>query len=128
MHNLVRPLGGLVAAALLVAACGGAPAPTPEPATPAPPAGVVLEVTATEFEFDPSALSASAGADVTIRLTNGGIVEHDFVIDDLGVMVHAAVGETQEGTIRAVAAGTYDFYCSIPGHKEAGMVGTLEVK
>jgi uncharacterized cupredoxin-like copper-binding protein len=38
------------------------------------------------------------------------------------------VGETGEDTVEAVAAGTNEVYCAIAGHKEAGMVGTLEVK
>lgn len=87
-----------------------------------------LEVKASEFKFEPAALTAVAGEDLTIKLINVGVVEHDFIIDELGVKLNVKVGETKEANIEDVAAGTYDVYCAIPGHKEAGMVTTLAVK
>lgn len=78
----------------------------------------------TEFSFDPAQVTISAGTDVTISLQNAGVVEHDITIDELGLEVYADPGQTTSGTINA-AAGTYTFYCSIPGHREAGMEGTL---
>ncbi|MEX2183495.1 MAG: hypothetical protein WEC14_03560 [Chloroflexota bacterium] len=59
-----------------------------------------------------------------ITLVNGGTIEHDFVVDALDLLVHAKVGETVSGTV-TFAAGTDEFYRSIPGHKQAGMVGTV---
>src|SRR5215217_1894530 len=51
---------------------------------------------------------------------------HNFSIDELGIDIDIAPGETQETVINA-PAGEYEFYCNVPGHKEAGMVGTLIV-
>ena len=52
---------------------------------------------------------------------------HDFSIDALNIAVTLNPGESGEVTINA-PAGTYEYYCSIPGHKAAGMVGTLTVE
>jgi uncharacterized cupredoxin-like copper-binding protein len=52
---------------------------------------------------------------------------HNFSIDELGISVDVAAGEEGEATINA-APGTYEFYCNVPGHREAGMVGTLTVQ
>lgn len=120
MHRSVRLLAAVALSAVLVTACGGAASPVPTPQT--------VAITATEFKFDPSAISVSAGSAVTISLTNNGTIEHDFTIDALSTKVLVKAGETGEAELKGLAAGTYDFYCSIPGHKEAGMVGTLEVK
>jgi uncharacterized cupredoxin-like copper-binding protein len=54
---------------------------------------------------------------------------HDFTIDALDLKVTANPGETVEFEIPAgTAADEYQFYCSIPGHKEAGMTGTLTIE
>jgi plastocyanin len=66
----------------------------------------------------------------TIMVKNAGVLEHDFVIDDLGInQVLDAGADAVAITIPENAApGDYTFYCSIPGHEAAGMVGTLTVE
>ena len=81
-------------------------------------------VTAIEFAFDPATLSVPADEEVTIEVVNAGTVEHDFSLDEAGVKILAAATETASGSF-TVAAGTYTFYCSVPGHREAGMEGSL---
>jgi plastocyanin len=128
-HKAITTLTVLMALAL--SACGGGGSSEP-PATTVGGggggSGTVLEVKASEFKFDPSTLTAAAGEDLTIKLVNVGVVEHDLTIDDLGVALTVKVGETGEASATNVPAGTYEVYCAIAGHKEAGMVGTLEVK
>ena len=92
------------------------------------PAGDVQEVTITghDIYFDPSEVHIKAGK-VKFNLPNEGAAQHDFSIDELGIQVDMPAGSTQ--SVEAdVPAGTYQFYCNIPGHKEAGMVGTLVVE
>jgi glucose/arabinose dehydrogenase/plastocyanin len=84
-------------------------------------------VTMVDIAFDPADLAIPANTDVTITLPNTGAALHTFTIDELGVDVEVAAGDTGTVTINA-PAGTYEFYCSVPGHKEAGMVGTLTVQ
>jgi len=85
-----------------------------------------VEVSARSFAYDPDALSAEVGEDIAVVLTSTDIL-HDFVIDELDAHVAADGGETASGGFTAQKAGTYTFYCSVPGHRAAGMEGTLTV-
>jgi plastocyanin/mono/diheme cytochrome c family protein len=66
----------------------------------------------------------------TIEMTNTGQLPHDFTVDELGIQeVTPTNGDTVMITIPEDAeAGEFEFYCSVPGHKEAGMVGTLIIE
>jgi plastocyanin len=81
-----------------------------------------------QFKFEPASLTARANAPIHLTLDdNGDALVHDFVIDDAGgkpVKIEAQPNGRVSGDF-TVPAGTYQFYCSQPGHKEAGMVGTL---
>jgi uncharacterized cupredoxin-like copper-binding protein/mono/diheme cytochrome c family protein len=121
---------------------GGYPTPPPGPASAATEAPAVVAspaaadgagaadvagtVTMHDIFFDPTDLTAPADTAVTVDLVNEGAAVHDFTIDALGVHVTLNPGESGQATINA-PAGTYEFYCSIPGHKDAGMHGTLTV-
>lgn len=129
MRPSVRILIATAFTGIVVAACGGGAASQPpansQPAASASqPSGTEISIDATEFAFDPGTISIPAGVAETVTLVNKGTIEHDITVDALSVKIHAGVGDTVSGTVTA-AAGTYEFYCSIPGHKEAGMVGTF---
>ena len=53
---------------------------------------------------------------------------HSFDIDSLGIHVALPPNSTTAVAIKPTAAGNLEFYCSIPGHKAAGMVGTIAVQ
>jgi plastocyanin len=94
-------------------------------------ASTELDVAGTDsLDFEPDAFTVPAGEEITVSLSADG-VEHDFVVEDLGGedvdVVHADAGETATGTFTADEAGTYTVFCSVPGHREAGMEATLEV-
>lgn len=82
-----------------------------------------------QLKFDKSKLAAKAGP-VTIAMKNASPVPHDVSIEGGGVEKKGKVVEG--GATSTVAAtlkpGKYTFYCSVPGHREAGMEGTLTVK
>lgn len=86
-----------------------------------------VEVAATSFEFDPEEITVTAGEDVAIVLTSDDLL-HDFAIDGIDVHVAADRGETAEGGLRVDEPGEYAYYCTIAGHREAGMEGTLVVE
>lgn len=86
-----------------------------------------IEVAATSFEFHPDEITVTAGEDIAIVLTSDDLL-HDFTIDDIEVHVAADRGETAEGGLRVDEPGEYTYYCTIAGHREAGMEGTLVVE
>lgn len=63
---------------------------------------------------------------VTLNLSNRDLWWHTFTIDELGVDLKVPMGAEREVTFSA-PAGTYKYYCSIPGH-DAIMHGTLSIK
>jgi plastocyanin len=82
------------------------------------------------LKYDKSSLSAPPGK-TTIKFTNASPVPHNVVIASAGGQVIAQTPVFTAGTKSVTAsltAGTYTFYCSVPGHREAGMKGTLVVQ
>lgn len=116
--------------------------------------GRVIEVVAKEFAFAPASISAKVGEPVTVLLENEGSLEHDWSIVEIEsdhvssettgaseAHLHGAMGEDaaalhvaampkQMGQINftPTKSGRYRYYCSVPGHAEAGMVGELVVQ
>jgi len=86
-----------------------------------------IEVAGRSFEFDPDEITVTAGEDVAIVLTSEDLL-HDFTIDELDAHVAADADETNEGGLRADEPGRYTFYCTVAGHRDAGMEGTLIVE
>jgi uncharacterized cupredoxin-like copper-binding protein/mono/diheme cytochrome c family protein len=84
-------------------------------------------VTSFDIYFEPKEVAIPADTDVTFTLPNDGAAPHNFSIDALGISVDQAPGSVEEIVINA-PAGEYEYYCNVPGHKEAGMVGTLTVE
>jgi uncharacterized cupredoxin-like copper-binding protein/mono/diheme cytochrome c family protein len=102
-------------------------AATAEAAGEAPDAATAQNVTAFDIYFEPKEITIPANTDVPFTLPNDGAAPHNFSIDELGISVDLAPGSTEETVINA-PPGTYEYYCDVPGHKEAGMVGTLTVE
>ena len=89
-----------------------------------------LQASETALEYDTTQLSAKAGK-VTIDFKNPSAIPHNVVIEDEGGKELAGfepVAEAEESESAELEPGTYTFYCSVPGHREAGMEGTLTVK
>ncbi len=83
------------------------------------------------LKFTKSTLTAKAGT-VTIDFTNSSPLAHNFTVQQgtSGPVVGATptfMGGTKTLTLK-LKAGTYTFYCSVPGHRAAGMQGTLTVQ
>jgi plastocyanin len=81
------------------------------------------------LKFDKSTLDAKAGK-VTITMDNPSDIPHAVAIEGDGVDVDGkTVGKGEKSVASAdLKPGTYEFYCPVPGHKEAGMEGKLTVK
>jgi uncharacterized cupredoxin-like copper-binding protein/mono/diheme cytochrome c family protein len=98
-----------------------------EAAGEAPDAATAQNVTAFDIYFEPKEITIPANTDVSFTLPNDGAAAHNFSIDELGIDIDMPPGSTEETVINA-PPGTYEYYCNVPGHKEAGMVGTLVVE
>jgi uncharacterized cupredoxin-like copper-binding protein len=119
----------LLAGALLLAACGDSDNPSNGEEAGNSGGSGGTTVVATEFAFDPSSFTLPADTDVELTLENAGVVEHDIVVEELDdrELVFADAGETVTETVN-LPAGSYTIYCSIPGHRDAGMEGSLTVE
>ena len=102
---------------------------TPAAASPAasPMAGNPV-IDLKDIKFDPREVTIAANTDVTIELDNLGAAVHNFNIDALNI--HSGdITPGGKGSVKINAKpGDYTYYCNIPGHKDAGMVGVLHVK
>ncbi len=84
---------------------------------------------AVDIDYSEAPDSLPAG-DVTFALVNEGALLHDVVLEEPGdeLVVEAQGGETQLGETSLDAGETYTYYCSVPGHREAGMEGQFSVE
>lgn len=150
VHRFLRyiAVGVLAAGAVGLGACAGDeadPATTPETQSPD------IAVTGTDqLTFEPDAFEAPGGEETTLELTAEAGVEHDVVVADAADVgtagegdhdadadadidagdlhvAHAEAGQTTSAAFTIGAPGTYEVYCSVPGHREAGMTATLTV-
>ena len=136
MKSLTFTLG-----ALLLGACASAPQPQ------------AITLKALTMTYEPSTFEVTAGAPVELTFVNEGELEHDFSILEIPVesvsepdamsaqhemdmgeasmdpVLHVAAepGATNELVFTPTKPGTYEFFCTVPGHKDAGMVGTMTV-
>lgn len=118
MCRRLQVLVWLVMAATVLSACGGGGS------------GATHEVTvhATELAFQPNEIKVNKGDQVKLTLINDGKLVHDLTISELKVEIKAEVGQTKVHTFTASKAGTLQFVCAQPGHKEGGMAGKLIVQ
>jgi plastocyanin len=84
-----------------------------------------VKVKAKNIRFAPETIDVKAGP-VSVRLRNHDLFWHTFTVDGLHVDIAVPVGGARRATFTATP-GRYEFYCRIPGHKQAGMKGTLIV-
>lgn len=135
----------LLLLAFVLVACGGGEEEAGEQ---------VVTVTARDIEFGTERIEVTAGQPVVLTLVNEGALDHDFSIveipltgevvgaaeeeemeghdmtmeaEELDVHVSAAAGESATITFTPSEPGEYEYFCTVAGHKESGMTGTLVV-
>lgn len=86
-----------------------------------------VTIEATEMAFDPASIEVAAGEPVNLVVTNVGEAFHDLTIDELDLRIEVDAGQTAAAGLEDLEPGEYDYYCSVPGHANAGMRGTLTV-
>jgi plastocyanin len=136
-------LAALVAGLGVVTACGDDPSEavsTPgrgtsagqgsaghEAASPVTDGARRVPVTGRSFSFELREITVRVGEDIAIAFTSEDSL-HDFTIDGLDAHVAAEPGETAVGGFRAGEPGRYSVYCSVAGHRDAGMEGVVVVE
>jgi plastocyanin len=118
----------LACAVLVAAACGGDDSSEP------PPPGA-REVVMTDYAFDPKDLTVDRG--VTVSVVNEGGIAHNLTIekgpnprketDELTGTSSFLAGKRENLEID-LPSGRYAMVCTVPGHRELGMTGTLRVR
>lgn len=83
------------------------------------------------LKYNTTKLNANAG-DVTIAFVNESSVPHDVTVEGAGGKELGATKQITKGhatlKLSGLKAGSYTFFCSVPGHEQAGMKGTLTVR
>lgn len=141
MRNFVQTVV-LAGAVLLLAACGGSGT--------APDGAQAFTIQASEFNYKPNMIEVKAGKLVRLTFRNGGTMEHDFSIMEIPVTfkskppssghdmshvskepqlhVSAVNGRSTTLEFTPTQAGTYEIFCTVAGHKDAGMTARLVVQ
>jgi plastocyanin len=99
-------------------------------ATKGPGGTLQLAADPTQIAYDKTSLSSKPGK-VTIDFTNPAALEHDVAIEGSEgkeLAVSDVIGKGKTSVSAELAPGNYNFFCTVPGHREAGMEGTLTVK
>jgi uncharacterized cupredoxin-like copper-binding protein len=104
--------------------------PSPGAAPPATIARMVPVTAGPGLEFDRDSLSLDRGEVVTFVFRNVGDRQHTFTVNEMNLQMAANAGETVRLTVEVPHAleGRFSFYCAIPGHRPAGMEGTLIIR
>lgn len=105
------------------------PAASPA-ASPAGGAAAAAQVTVEmiDITYVPKEFTIPANTDVVVGLPNTGSIVHNFLIDALGINSGDVPAGGQTTVTINAPAGSYEYYCSIVGHKAAGMFGTMTVQ
>lgn len=94
----------------------------------APPQANTLTYTSKEMRFGQTELRLQAGQEITLNLENYDLYAHSFDVEELNLHVEIPANGQVTATFTAPEPGTYEIYCGVPGHKEAGMIATLVVE
>ena len=150
--KLAIPALALAAGVLALAGCGSSSsttsssASTPAPAAPAassstPSAAApatsgatqIVDIAANpegQLKYDKTSVTVKPGK-VTIAFTNMAPLEHNVTVESSSHQTEGATPTFKGGTKTLslnLKAGTYKFFCSVPGHRAAGMEGTVTVQ
>ena len=114
----------LVALALgMLGACSGSSGESSAPTKTVTNGAITVK--AHDLGFDVGEIKTAPGP-LTVTFINTGAQQHDFKIDGTSLLLKADGGKQATGTV-TLAKGTFDFECTVPGHKALGMRGTVVV-
>ena len=127
----VRHLLLIVPAALLLAACGGG---GENSAGSEENGGAVqtIQISEKDFSLNPSTVTLPKAGTYEFNVTNDGQTTHALEIEESGGGAEAESGDIEPGQSKTMrftfsAAGSYEMYCPVDGHKDQGMKGSIMV-
>ena len=86
----------------------------------------LVHVSLSEFAITPATVNVPAGG--SLHVTNDGTAAHNLSVVDADIKTpDIAAGDAAELDLSSLEPGTYQLWCEIPGHADAGMEATLEV-
>ena len=113
-----------ILALALATGCGGS---NDIGATGLQPDGTYI-IVGTEFAFEPDTIEIPVNEETVIEFRNLGTVDHDLVIEEFGVATGSMrIGSKKTVRFTPTETGEFALICSIPGHPDAGMTGTVSV-
>jgi len=115
-------VAGAVATSFVAAAVGSAGGGVADAPT------VTGVVTAENTKFVATSLEMKKGEVLGLFVINKDGLAHSFTIDALNINIQLPANSTTAVAIKPTATGKLEFYCAVPGHKQAGMVGTIAVQ
>lgn len=77
--------------------------------------------------YEPERIEVTVGEEVNVRVVNTGRVFHDLTVPAAELVLGVEPGEEVTGGLIMAEPGRYDFFCSVPGHADGGMRGTIVV-
>jgi plastocyanin len=125
----IRPAAALAALTFALAACGGGSSSSsgsPPPASgggSADGGGTPVDVTLADYSISLAGGTALQPGTYTFSVTNTGQTGHNLTVEGPGVDDQATptfTSGTQQLTV-TLSDGTYELYCSVPGHRDLGM-------
>jgi len=125
---IVKPVGAIVATALLVGACGGGGDSGGSSIAREPEEGVLRVVADDTNDFDADSYQVAAG-DIRVEYVHSGFQNHTLVIEGLEGQLRLEVenGGQDFGTV-TLQPGRYIIYCDVAGHRDGGMEARLLVE
>jgi plastocyanin len=86
-----------------------------------------VKVEASNFQFDPDRITIDAQEEIALDLKSDDN-PHDFAVEGLGLIADVGAGDDSVQRLRIDQPGEYTFFCTLPGHRDGGMEGTLVVR
>ena len=125
MRCRVRSVVALTALATALVVAGSAIAAWAPAAKPPKPKTTAVKVSMIDFGFKLSSQSVPSGT-VVFTVVNDGKVSHDFALGNSKIPVIEA-GQSATLTVRLSKPGKFTYLCTVEGHVEQGMIGSLTV-
>jgi plastocyanin len=126
LRRSLLPVVFVLMLAVGLGACGGGGGDSASYKEPTGEPVARLSFSGKNFKFTPDQATAPAGIiEIELESTSGG---HDLVIEGVPgfKLTTPGSGDTDSAKVE-LKKGKYTFYCSLPGHRAAGMVGTLRI-